>query len=165
MVLVLVVSAYWERKQTPFQDAPKLISALQAFSRDQAAAGRRLPPEVSLQDLLRGGYLTTNDVRAFEGMEVAFSTQADESHPLMILARARMPQTASLSALWQMAAFRGLAGRGTEELRANLGQQEGAADGSRAVQFRDESAIRGGWLPPLTFYVNMPARYLVRGTE
>jgi len=91
VVLVLAVSTYWERKQTPFQNAPKLISALQAFSRDYAMASRRLPPEISLQDLLRGGYLTTNDVRAFEGMEVTFSTQADEGHPQMILARARTP--------------------------------------------------------------------------
>src|SRR3954467_11147428 len=58
--LVLAVSAYWERQQTPFQNAPKLISALQTFSRDQAAAGRRLPAEISSHDLLRGGYLTTN---------------------------------------------------------------------------------------------------------
>ena len=112
VVLVLVVSAYWERKQTPFQNAPKLISALQAFSRDQAAAGRRLPPEVSMEDLLRGGYLTTNDVRAFEGMEVTFSTEADESHPQMILARARMPDGQFICALAD-GSVRGLAGRGS----------------------------------------------------
>jgi hypothetical protein len=45
---------------TPFQNAPPLISALQAFVHDQAAAGRQLPSEVSLQILLRGGYLETN---------------------------------------------------------------------------------------------------------
>ncbi len=89
LVLVLVASAHWDRKQKPFQNAPKLISALQAFSRDQAASGRRLPPEVSVQDLLRGGYLATNDVVAFEGMDVTFSTQADDTNPQMVLARAR----------------------------------------------------------------------------
>ena len=31
---------------------------------------RRLPSEISLQDLLQAGYLTTNDVRAFERIEV-----------------------------------------------------------------------------------------------
>src|SRR5215468_1802783 len=81
VVVVLAASTYWERKQTPFQNAPKLISALRAFSREQAAGGRQLPSAVSLQDLLRGGYLTTNDVRAFEGMEVRFSTQSDDTHP------------------------------------------------------------------------------------
>src|SRR3954464_5678467 len=91
MIVALAVSAYWERKQTPFHNAPKLISALQAYSRDQTAGGRQLPPEVSVQDLVRGGYLTTNDVRAFADMEVSFSTQADDTHPQMILARARTP--------------------------------------------------------------------------
>ena len=91
VVVVFAVSFYWEHKQTPFQNAPKLITALQAFSRDQIAGTRQLPLEVSLQDLLRGGYLTTNDVAAFEGMDVTFSTQAEDTNPQMILARARTP--------------------------------------------------------------------------
>ena len=133
VVLVLVVSAYWERKQTPFQNAPKFISALQAFSRAQSAAGRRLPPEVSLQDLLRGGYLTTNDVRAFEGMEVTFIPQADESHPQMILARARMPDGQFICALAD-GSVQGVSRERYEELRANLGQQGGAANGSQPIR-------------------------------
>jgi hypothetical protein len=133
VVLVLVVSAYWERKQTPFQNAPKLISALQAFSRDQAAAGRRLPPEVSVDDLLRGGYLTTNDLRAFEGMEVTFSTQADESHPQMILARARMPDGQFICALAD-GSVQGVSRERYEELRTNLGQPDGAANRSQPVR-------------------------------
>jgi hypothetical protein len=129
VVLALAWSAYWEHKQTPFQNAPKLISALQAFSRDQAAAGRRLPPEISLQDLLRGGYLATNDVRAFEGMEVTFSTQADESHPQMILARARTPD-GQLICLLADGSVQGLSRESYEELRTNLGQPGGEANGS-----------------------------------
>jgi hypothetical protein len=132
VVLVVVVSAYWERKQTPFQNAPKLISALQAFSRGQAAAGRRLPPEVSMEDLLRGGYLTTNDVRAFEGMEVTFSTEADESHPEMILARARMPDGQFICALAD-GSVQGVSRERFEELRTHLGQQDGAANRSQPV--------------------------------
>ena len=130
VVLVLVVSAYWERKQTPFQNTTKLISALQAFSRDQAAAGRRLPPEISMRDLLRGGYLTTNDVRAFEGMEVTFSTQADESHPQMILARTRTPGGQFICVLAD-GSVQGVSRERYEELRTNLDQQGGAADGSQ----------------------------------
>ena len=113
-------------------NAPKLISALQAFSRDQTTGGRRLPPEISLQDLVRGGYLTTNDVRAFEGMEVMFSTQADESHPQMILARARTPdgQFICLSA---EGSVQGLSRSRYEELYTNLGQGR-AANGSQPIR-------------------------------
>jgi len=76
-------------KQARFLNAQKLISALHAFAQDQAAAGRPLPAEVSLEVLLRGGYLTTNDVKGFAGLELTFSTQADDTNPQMILARAR----------------------------------------------------------------------------
>ena len=89
IIVALAASTYWERKQTPFKNAPQLISALQAFSRDQATRGRASPPEISLQDLVRGGYLTTNDASGFEGMDVTFSTRADDTQPQMILARAR----------------------------------------------------------------------------
>ena len=132
VVLVLIVSAYWERKQTALHNASKLISALQAFSHDQAAAGRRLPPEISLPELLRGGYLTTNDVRAFEGMEVTFSTQADESHPQMILARARMPDGQFICALAD-GSVQGVSRERYEELRSNLGQPAGPSDGSQPL--------------------------------
>jgi hypothetical protein len=138
VVLVLAVSAHWEHQQIPFQNAPKLISALQAFSRDQAAAGRRLPPEVSLQDLLRGGYLTTNDVRAFEGMDVAFSTQAEESRPEMILARARMPDGQFICVLAD-GSVQGVSRERYEELRASLGQPDGAANGSQPVRSETNS--------------------------
>ena len=51
-----------------------------------------MPPEVSLQELIRGGYLTSNDVVAYEGIDVTFSTdQPDENYPQMILARAHLP--------------------------------------------------------------------------
>ena len=91
VVVVPVVTTYWVRKSNSFQNAPMLLSAVQAFARDRAAAGQRPPPKVSLQELIRGGYLTTNDAKAFADMEVAFSTQTDDANPQMILAWARTP--------------------------------------------------------------------------
>jgi hypothetical protein len=89
VVLILAGSLYWERKQPAFQNAPKLIRALKAFSRDQTTHGRPLPPEVSLEELLGAGYLTANDVQAFDGMRVTFSTRYDDNEPRRILVRAR----------------------------------------------------------------------------
>lgn len=92
LVFVLVVAVagwYWERQQSVFQNAPQLSAALQAFTRDHSRAGQRLPPKVSIQELLREGYLTSNDLRGFEGMEVFFSTQADPARPQSILVDAR----------------------------------------------------------------------------
>ncbi|HTL59399.1 MAG TPA: hypothetical protein VL361_27255 [Candidatus Limnocylindrales bacterium] len=90
VIAVLAASAYWENEQRPFVNGPKLMSAVRAFSRDQVARGLPLAAEISLQDLIRGGYVTTNDVRGFEGMELAFFPQADDTNAQQVLARARM---------------------------------------------------------------------------
>ena len=89
ILIVALATLYWTHHQTPFQNLPQLIAGLQAFARDHSAHGQTLPAEISLQDLIRGGYLSAEDVRAFEGMDVVFSTQADASHPQSIVARAR----------------------------------------------------------------------------
>jgi hypothetical protein len=128
---VLVVSAYWERKQPVFNNAPQLMGALRAFSRDQAARGERLPAEISLQDLLRGGYVTINDVRAFQGMQVSFSTQADDNHPPIILARARTPG-GEMICLMADGSVQQFSQSRYEEMRTNL-SQEGPANGSQPI--------------------------------
>ncbi len=134
VILALAGSAYWAHKRTPFEDGPKLISALQAFSRDQTAGGRQLPPEVSLQDLLRGGYLTTNDVRAFEGMEVTFNTQADDTHPEMILARARMADGQFICLMADGSVQQFTSSRLKEAVEGS-GRQSGSTNRSRPVRF------------------------------
>src|SRR6267142_808689 len=91
IAISLAFDTYWQRKQPVFKNAPQLISALQAFAHDRVARNQPLPPSVSLPDLVAGGYLTTNDVRAFQGMEISFSTSADDTYPQSILAVARTP--------------------------------------------------------------------------
>jgi len=133
VIVALAAPAYWEHKQTPFQNAPKFTSALEAFLRAQTASGRQSPPEVSLQDLLQGGYLTTNDVRAFEGMDVIFSTQADVTRPQMILARARMPDGQFICLLADGSVQQFTAARLKEAL-GNSGQPGDAPNRSRPVR-------------------------------
>ncbi|HEY5912838.1 MAG TPA: hypothetical protein VJA21_19775 [Verrucomicrobiae bacterium] len=140
VIVALAASAYWERQQTPFQNAPKLISALQAFSRDQTAGGRQLPSEVSLQDLLQGGYLTTDDVRAFAGMEVTLSTQADDAHPQMILARARTPDGQCVCLMADGSVQQFTASRLKEAL-GNSGQPAGATNRSQPVRPATNQAL------------------------
>lgn len=95
VVLALATSAYWEHKQPRFDNAPKLFAALRAFSRDEAARGQ-LPSEVSLRDLLRGGYVSSNDV---QGFEVTFSTHYGDAAPQLILVRALAPDGRSICLL------------------------------------------------------------------
>ena len=143
MAVVLAASAYWERQQKPFQNAPRLISALRAFSREQVAGGRPLPPEVSVWDLLRGGYLTTNEVAAFEGMDLTFSTQADDTHPQTVLARARTPDGQFICLLADGSVGQFSRSR-YEEMVRNPGQQDGAANGSQPIRSETNSASGAG---------------------
>jgi hypothetical protein len=132
VAVAFAVSSYWEHKQIPFQNAPKLFSALRAFSRDQTVGGKQLAPWVSLQDLVRGGYLTTNDARAFAGMEVTFSTHPDDTHPQMILARARMPDGEFICLLADGSVQQFTASRLKKALE-NSGQPDSAANRSLPV--------------------------------
>ena len=96
--LALANFAPWQGKQNTFENAPDLFAAVRAFSHDREAHGQ-VPPEVSLQDLLKGGYLLSNDVKAFNGFEVTFSTRYDNNNPQLILARAVAPDGHSICLL------------------------------------------------------------------
>ena len=90
--------AHWQRSQPVFKDAPKLISAAHAFSRDQVARGNPVPVSVSLRELVSGGYIATNDVRAFDGMEVTISL-VNEADPQAVLIRVRLPDGTQVVAM------------------------------------------------------------------
>ena len=82
----------WSMKQQqPAFDAPKLISAVQAFSRDLVARGEKLPSTVSLGELVSRNYIAGSDVRAFDGMDVTISLSTDDHHPQETLMRVRWP--------------------------------------------------------------------------
>jgi len=107
IIACVALTTYWQRTQPVFKDAPKLIAAMQAFSRDLTARGQPLPSTVSLRELVSGGYVAASDVRAFDGMDVTISLTADESHPQEILMRIRLPD-GSVTALMADGSVQGL---------------------------------------------------------
>jgi hypothetical protein len=105
--LLIAVAAYascllvsqWEHSQS-FKSLPKLVAAMQTYSHDQVSHGRPLPSAVTLQDLVGGGYISTNEVRDLGGADVTFYPTVSESDPQAVLVRVRMPdgsQTVALS--------------------------------------------------------------------
>lgn len=85
-LMAFISSACWQWKKPLFQNGPKLVAALHAFSRDEIQHGRALPLEISLGDLVSRGYLSTNDVISFGTMEVIFYTKQEENQPQSVLA-------------------------------------------------------------------------------
>ncbi len=97
--LALLVGApsamYWLHRRSRPVDPKPIVKAIQAFCRDQRTAGKAVPENIALRDLVAAGYLEASDVRAFDGIEVSISTTADEKgdeiRPQSVLIRARLP--------------------------------------------------------------------------
>jgi len=138
VVAVLVaLSAYWERKQPVFTNASKLMAALQAFSHDKATNGPQLHGEISLQELVAGGYLTTNDVAAFDGMDVTFFAGASDASPPLIPAVARQrADDRQVTCLLSDGSVAGFSRSRYEEMLRNTGRQGGPAKGSQPIRSR-----------------------------
>lgn len=99
VVVCAALVFHWQRSQPVFKDAPKIAAAVQAFSRDKTARGQPLPASVSLHELVSGGYIATNDVHAFDGMDVTISLTANDTYPQSILILVRMPDGTQIAAM------------------------------------------------------------------
>ncbi len=71
------------------QDSARLVAAVQKYSRDRATKGFPPSTSVSLPELVTLGYLKTEDVRAFDGMEASVFLGPDSGKETEILMRVR----------------------------------------------------------------------------
>ncbi len=84
------LTSYWSRKQPMFENAPRLIAAVQAYTRDRVAQKVPVPPRISLQQLVEAGYIFPNEIEAFNGMAVTISLAKDEINSRQVLMRVRL---------------------------------------------------------------------------
>jgi len=84
------INAQWWREQPLFEDAPRIISAIQAYTQDLQAQQEPVPPAISLRELVDARYLSADDARGFDDMEVTISLARDEVHAKQVLMRVRM---------------------------------------------------------------------------
>jgi hypothetical protein len=117
-----------------FQDLPGLLSAIQAFARDTTNRGEPLPQSVSLHELVSRGYLSSNSVRAFAGLQAKVWLRAIPTVPSSeVLMSARLPDGRVCAALADGSVQQFSAQRFAQYLK-KTGQQEGAANGSQPVR-------------------------------
>jgi hypothetical protein len=116
-----------------FQDLPGLLSAIQAFSRDTTNRGEPLPQSVSVHELVSRGYLLSNSVRAFEGLQAKVWLRANPTVTSSeVLMSARLPDGRVCAALADGSVQEFSAQRFAQHLK-KTGQQDGAANGSQPV--------------------------------
>ena len=90
VILLTFLVVNREPRRPKFTNPTKLMAALQAFTRAQVTMGRRVPDEVSLTNLITGGYFSASDVAGLEGMkDLTFSTLRDDNAAPPFLAWAR----------------------------------------------------------------------------
>ena len=97
-IVTLAVTSCSNREEH-FQDLPSLLSAIQAFSRDLTKQGQPVPPSVSMSELVTRGYISSNSVRAFQGMEARIWLTANPTVLDSVLMSARLPDGSVSAAL------------------------------------------------------------------
>jgi hypothetical protein len=132
IIATFVLTACSPRKNhlEHFQDLPGLLAAMQAFSRDLTNQGLPLPQSVSLSELISRGYISSNSVHAFEGMETKVWLTANLADMNSVLMSARLPDGHVSAALADGSVQQFSAQRFAAHLEKS-GQQGGAANGSQ----------------------------------
>ena len=120
-------------RQEQFQDFPGLLSAMQAYSRDLTNRSLPLPQSVSLDDLVSHGYISSNSVRAFEGMETRVWFGVSETEPQKVLMSARQPDGKVIATLADGSVQQFSAQSFAEHLK-QTGQQDGAVNRSQPIR-------------------------------
>ena len=76
--------------QPTLSGCPKLVAAIKSYSLDHTSHGQPLPASLTLQDLVNGGYIDTNDSIGLDGANTRFYPIAKERDPKAILVQMRM---------------------------------------------------------------------------
>jgi len=94
----MALVSHWRNSQT-FKGLAKLAAAEQSYLRDHVSRGEPSPASVTLRNLVSGGYISTDDARAFDGMDVTFYPTVGDSDPLAVLVRVRMRDGVQIAAM------------------------------------------------------------------
>jgi hypothetical protein len=89
--------AYWQRPQPV--DGPAIAQGVADFCIRQRARGMALPASITLQELVKEGFLQPEAIRGFGGTEVTIALQVDERNPQSILMQAHLPDGSRVEAL------------------------------------------------------------------
>ena len=77
---VAIPAAVAKRSVAGLRQLSEVISVVPAFLRDRTTRGQRLPPSVSLRELIASGYIRAGGVPALNGMEITLVFAPDEVH-------------------------------------------------------------------------------------
>jgi hypothetical protein len=131
VALVLFIQA--RHGQEHAVDGGRLMTALAEYAREVRSRGEPLPASITMETLVRSGHLRPEDAKPFDGAELTFYADADETRPQSVLAVARMPDGTVLAVMAD-GSVQGFARSRWEEYSKSLGQPNGAANRSQPIR-------------------------------
>ena len=132
-VLAGAIAGCGPRKPKQFEDLPALISALQAYSKEFTKRAQPLPATVALGELVTGGYISSNAVAAFDGMEVRIWLGVNEKQPQAVMMCARLPD-GDMNVVFADASVHLLSREAYAEHLKKTGQEDGFAKPGQPIR-------------------------------
>ena len=96
LILILFEARPWP---TPLINGERLANAMARYTKDLHSRGEALPRTITLDTLVGQGYLSPEDTKPLQGVELVFHTDAVDTNPQMLLVEARMPDGQMLAVL------------------------------------------------------------------
>jgi hypothetical protein len=107
----------------------RIVNALAQYTKELRAQGAAPPKSVTLDTLVRSGFLTANDAKPFEGADVIFYTDATDTNPQSLLMEASMAD-GQVQAVLADGSIQQFSSKQWAEIRSSSGQPKGAGNRS-----------------------------------
>ena len=132
LVAALIVIELASDQSHPI-NGDRVANALAQYTADRQSHGDPPAKSVTLDMLLRLGYLTAQDAKFFEGAKVIFYGDADDTNPQTVLVEARMPN-GQVQAVLADGSVQQFSPQRWALYRKGLGQQSAAASESQPIR-------------------------------
>jgi len=124
-VILILIEA--RPRPTPLINGQRLANAMARYTKDLHSRGEALPPTITLDTLVGQGYLSAEDTKPLQGVDLVFHTDAVDTNPQMILVEARMPD-GQMQAVLADGSVQQFSRSRWAEVQKNVGQQDSAAN-------------------------------------
>jgi hypothetical protein len=120
-------------RSMPAINGERLANAIARYMRDLHSRGEVLPRTITLDTLVGKGYLSAEDTKPLQGVELIFHTDAVDTNPQMILVEARMPD-GQMQAVLADGSVQQFSPSRWAEIQRNVGQPQHGADPSQPLR-------------------------------
>jgi hypothetical protein len=129
MILILFEA---RPRPTPLINGERLANAMARYTKDLHSRGEALPRTITLDTLVGQGYLSAEDTKPLQGVELIFHTDAADTNPNMLLVEARMPD-GQMQAVLADGSVQQFSPSAWAAIQRNVGQPQHGADPSQPI--------------------------------